>query len=399
MFQKIKNFFKNLFKSNPKPIPAPTPVVTQPPSQPQASEITRDQLAEAHIALCMQDIGLREPNGSNRSAELDKMNDAAGVPRGSPYCITALLYRAKQICDKFGLKMPTHIEASTQEFWTSVPAKYKKIKGIKAKKGDFGLMQSKSNPGQGHAYGLRADETTVQNTFEYNTDPNTGDRDGDGFYPRTRTQEGDSAKRYLGAVDFWQWVIDTNPGKKIEPANPSDLSDIVGSWEKNHPERKSWTQYLARAIGQEFFGSFDRAKDATRFATNYYTLTKKQKIQMWVEVIIATAYYESSWNPLTNSKDVGTSDKDTWSVGLMQMSVVDQKNYGFNFGYSFAQLQLAEPNLRLALSIMARQIEKTGLVILPNSSKSRYWAVLLDGNKYSKVDSIISMVKKLSFVK
>ena len=44
---------------------------------------------------------------------------------------------------------------------------------------------------------------------------------------------------------------------------------------------------------------------------------------------------------------------------------------------------------------MARQIDKAGLVVLPNASRYRYWAILLDGNKYQKIDQVRAMVRAL----
>lgn len=43
---------------------------------------------------------------------------------------------------------------------------------------------------------------------------------------------------------------------------------------------------------------------------------------------------------------------------------------------------------------MRRQLKNTNTIILPNSSKYRYWAVLLHNNKYSKISEIKSRVLK-----
>jgi hypothetical protein len=63
-------------------------------------------------------------------------------------------------------------------------------------------------------------------------------------------------------------------------------------------------------------------------------------------------------------KDVGTSDKNTWSIGLMQMSVCDQANYGIRLGYTYDGLIQPIPNLQLAVLILAKQVAKYGKLMI-----------------------------------
>lgn len=168
--------------------------------------------------------------------------------------------------------------------------------------------------------------------------------------------------------------------------------DPTLTWEAQE-DKRNWSLFLKTLI-EAHFETFDTAKDATRFCSNYATLSKDEKVKLWAEVFVWTSFYESGWNPKAQSVDVGSrADKNTWSIGLMQLSVVDQKSFGLISDFTFDQLLEPVPNLNLAMQIMVRQIKKTGKVILDNSDKMRYWAVLLDGNKYSKVDKITGHVK------
>lgn len=164
------------------------------------------------------------------------------------------------------------------------------------------------------------------------------------------------------------------------------------SWER-YPENRPWSEHLFKAV-QAYMPVFETAKDLNRIHPEWKILSDYARVHVICELISSMAYFESGWNERSAGVDVGVaSNRDTWSVGLLQVSVVDQKNMGIPLKYTYAQLLTAIPNLNLTLEILARQIRKTGLFILPNSSPQRYWAVLLDGNKYSKVREILSKVQ------
>lgn len=400
ILSKILEFFKDLFKPVEKvaeviPIKKPEPPVVIKPTP--NVETLNDQL----ITLCSKDLGQREPNGKNRSKMIDEINNAAGVDLGSPYCLSGIMYRGVfTLCKNKQLKMPIHIEASTQEFWRSVPSKYKRLAGSTAKKGDICIMQSRNNPSTGHAYLCIEDEVKgkPQKTLEYNTDPNTGDRDGDGVYIRTRSQDGDLAKRYLGCVDICQWIRDLNnykeeivtpivtqPNTELSPYKPL-------SWEAGHPERKAWSEHLMKLIGL-YYDKLILAKDLEKIYPGFMKLSKSQQINVFAEFICWVCYYECAWNPLSNSVDVGNDgDLDTYSVGLMQMSVVDQVNYKLKFGYDFKDLQDPLKNLDLALAIMAYLSVKKGLIMIPKG-QGTYWATISPSGRYDKSAEIIGKLK------
>lgn len=161
------------------------------------------------------------------------------------------------------------------------------------------------------------------------------------------------------------------------------------SWEvASRPERVAWSNGLYKLIAQ-YYTVLNTATDITDFCPAYNSLSKDQRINAWAGLIAATTYYESGYNPLSNSVDVGNAaDKDTYSVGLMQMSVVDQKNYGFTFGYKFADLQDPIKNLTLAMAIMNRQVQKYKVIAITKGNPGLYWAVLYRGGKYDRVKNI-----------
>lgn len=159
--------------------------------------------------------------------------------------------------------------------------------------------------------------------------------------------------------------------------------------------KPEWSAALLAKIKGEFI-TLDLATDMKRFCPSYRLLGEEERVRVWAEFWVAVAYYESLWDPKVALVDVGKPEKkDTWSVGLYQMSVVDQDWLWGKRLYSFEQLQTAEANIDLSLSVMRRQISRSGgLIVLPNSHKLRYWAVLLDGNKYSRVNEISKDVRK-----
>ena len=159
-----------------------------------------------------------------------------------------------------------------------------------------------------------------------------------------------------------------------------------------HPERKSWTVAVYDNL-DKYFAVYDSAKDTIRFCPKYKSLTANQKKKVIGEFLVALSFYESSFNPKSESVDVGTkNDKGSWSVGLYQMSGNDGAAKALKVDYE----GLKDPvkNINVAMYQFNTQIKNTGLFILPNTSKYRYWAVALDGNKYSQVSGILSRIQK-----
>ena len=203
------NWLKDLFGSkNILPMPVEKKEVVQSELSSLDSKL-RARLTE----LVKRDIGLRETHGKNRSPMIDLINtNVKGAYIGGPYCIAGLVYRGiKALAEEQKMKIPAWMDtASTQSFYDRSPSLYRRPKGEMPKKGDIGIQQQYADENKGHAYMLDADQVSVnQYTLEYNTD-GSGGRDGDGFYTRIRTQGGDTSKRYRGAVDVVQALIDYN---------------------------------------------------------------------------------------------------------------------------------------------------------------------------------------------
>lgn len=172
---------------------------------------------------------------------------------------------------------------------------------------------------------------------------------------------------------------------------------IVLDWEEDHPERAAWTTALIADLTTNF-KSFDVATDANKFCPKYTQLSAVDKVHVWAEVIVWDSEAESSWNPTEASPDAGTvADKNTWSVGLMQVSVIDQANWKLLYGYTFSDLKDPIKNLHLAIGIMGASIVKHGHLLIPVGDTGTYWSTLHPGGKYDKSASIEAHTKALSF--
>ena len=178
---------------------------------------------------------------------------------------------------------------------------------------------------------------------------------------------------------------------------PTPLPRIALSWENTtqpHPERMPWSDALIADIDKHFT-QLDKATDISKFCAPYASLTHVQKLQVWAELFVGDAYYESAWTPTCESVDVGTkNDKGSWSVGLFQVSGNDWQN---SMHYSYEQLKQPLPNIDLGVNTMALQIDKVGTVLIGPGRNMLYWSTLHPGGQYDKSASIIARVKKLPF--
>lgn len=190
--------------------------------------------------------------------------------------------------------------------------------------------------------------------------------------------------------------LDNTPVAPAETTLPANVNGRISLYWENtteaHPERKVWSDSLTSEIDKNF-QLFDNAKDTTSFCPNYKSLNKDQKIKAFGELFVGLSYYESGFNPKSYSVDVGNkNNKETWSVGLFQMSGIDGSAQVYKA--NFDTLQDPIVNIKVAVEQFKRQITKTGLFYLPNSSPQRYYATILVGNKYSKISEINSRVLK-----
>lgn len=168
-------------------------------------------------------------------------------------------------------------------------------------------------------------------------------------------------------------------------------------WENTtepHPERKPWSDHLVSILSKDL-PLYEAAKDVQEICPKFHSLSKVQKLKVLGDFWAATAYYESSFNPNSNSVDVGKKDDlGSYSVGLFQMSANDSSCKVYKA--TFQSLKDPLVNINCATEQMRKQLQKRSKIFLDNSDSMRYWAVLLKGNKYSKVSEITARVKKLA---
>lgn len=187
----------------------------------------------------------------------------------------------------------------------------------------------------------------------------------------------EQAQRSPKIVSTW-----TQPNQRIE------LSWETGS--PPHPERAAWSDALIHAI-QLQFPVLDKAKDITQFCPGYEGLSLINKERTWGELMVADAYFESSFIPTAGSVDAGVqTDRDTWSIGLWQVSVDDQVWIFGETKYSYDDLLTPGPNAELAVAEIAYEIKKTGLIVVHGKP---IFSTLFHG-KDDKTDEISSRVRE-----
>lgn len=158
-----------------------------------------------------------------------------------------------------------------------------------------------------------------------------------------------------------------------------------------------WTKYIRNFF--YFLPDVLEASDFNQLHRNFNILTREEKADLLAAFIKELCLYESGFNPLSESVDVGkASDKNTWSVGLMQVSASDQENLGINLGYTYEDLKNPIKNLHLGLTILVNQIKKRGKIFIPKGEKGNpgvYWAVIHPGGKYDKTNLILAKTRAM----
>lgn len=166
---------------------------------------------------------------------------------------------------------------------------------------------------------------------------------------------------------------------------------VVLGWNHN------WTIFIEQVVHGDTLKTLSCASDILTLKPNYKTLSDDDKVKVWCDFFQALSYFESCYDPKSQSVDVGVySDKNTWSIGLLQLSVIDQSNLGLRFGYDFNDLLDPYNNLKFGIEIMKNQIRKRGKIFIPHGEKgnpSLYWATLSPGGKYDKSQKVIEWVQ------
>lgn len=181
---------------------------------------------------------------------------------------------------------------------------------------------------------------------------------------------------------------------EVQGATPGKSHIDLAKWK---PE---WTTGVLPTI-KEHLSTLSKAKDIESIYPGYSKLTEQNKALVWVELFKAMCKFESGFNPLSSSVDVGVAGKrDTYSVGLLQMSVVDQSNLGIKLGYKYDDILDPVKNLILATRVMANQVAKRGLVMIDKDNKGNpgtYWAVIKVRGMFDKSNAIKAYVQYLKF--
>lgn len=168
-----------------KPSVKPTPKPPISPIEPLESDLsisTRDKVIKSAEGL----IGLREPNGNNRSPMIDKMNKFVGAPLGSPWCAAWNAWNYNE----GGVK--NYPKSAWSPDWVQSPTWTRKSGGKNPLPADaFGIyFQSKGRIAHTGLIAKWGDKSAT--TLEGNTGPSgvvpgsAGDREGDGSYKKFR---------------------------------------------------------------------------------------------------------------------------------------------------------------------------------------------------------------------
>lgn len=188
---------------------------------------------------------------------------------------------------------------------------------------------------------------------------------------------------------IWSAIVSAFTPKSTTASPPS-----MKGWQP------AWTETL-RELVRENLDALSSASDILKLHPKYGALNTQQRTTVWAEFFKALAYYESSFDPNSASVDVGVKGKpDTYSIGLLQLSVVDQANLGIRLGLDFDGLLKPDNNLKLGVLIMVNQIKKRGKIFIPKGEKGNpgvYWARINPGNRYDKTAEITAAVHKLDF--
>lgn len=197
-----------------------------------------------------------------------------------------------------------------------------------------------------------------------------------------------------------------------------DLGNYVSlSWEKTDSRRAEWSKFVFETVDRLFDSSFSKCTDMTVFRSDYNTLNRQQKVNVWGELISAICYYESGWNPTSRMVET-TMDTDpvtgnqVASEGLMQLSYQDERSYSgkleveckfdwdrdrplFRNNPKDPNITILNPfyNLEFGIGILAYQIKKYNEIIL---SQNVYWAVIKENGKYERINKIRNIVENLN---
>lgn len=191
-------------------------------------------------------------------------------------------------------------------------------------------------------------------------------------------------------------------------ANDSEQVDgYLLAWDSKDSPRLEWSKTILTTVDSEF-QKLSEAKDMNEVCPNFHLLDSDEQKMVFGELIVAMAFYESSWKPTswmvesTMRKDCVTG-RQIRSEGLMQMSYCDTTWAKFcefdwskdkNLDENDPKKTIFDPhkNLRCAIKVLANQTNNHKKLRLGRGKQ--YWAVILDGGKYDKTPQIKERILK-----
>jgi hypothetical protein len=169
-------------------------------------------------------------------------------------------------------------------------------------------------------------------------------------------------------------------------------------------KQPTWDPVLYAEIEKHFPQLDKAATDMQRFCPKYKSLDHQGRVVAFAHFFVALSFRESSYNPRESAVDVGEPGKrDTFSVGLFSMSATDQKNYGLPMGYTYEDLLMYGPNIKLALAVSAKLVGNSGIIAAGcNNANARsmaaYFSTLRTNDcgdpKYHKLAEIVAQAKR-----
>jgi hypothetical protein len=186
------------------------------------------------------------------------------------------------------------------------------------------------------------------------------------------------------ALEFAISGCTITPVNQMPPgAAPADgaAPAVKADWDAR-PEASNWTAHTVVAL---------RELGPTLLAS-YVPGVCGDRIQFYTMLISSMARRESGFNP----KEVYHESFGVDSIGLLQMSVSDNRTGGCDFKTA-SDVMDPEKNIRCAVAVLNKWVEHDGVLSEGDSSANakgaaRYWSVMREGPKHYK-DEIINKAR------
>lgn len=175
--------------------------------------------------------------------------------------------------------------------------------------------------------------------------------------------------------------VSTERPSVSQPASQSSGQRMKAAWD--HKKRGAeFTQFTLAAIdelGEDLLKA--QPRDMEAFCPNYSSLQVEDKKAVWLMLISAMAYFESSFNPKLAHQEKFKNSKAEFVVsrGLMQLSRESSRHFGCKIEKE-ADLEDPKINLSCAVRIMTNHVSQDGVIAKKVDERwrggARYWYVL-----------------------